>query len=299
MAYRFKRSESPRAGFRRIAGEQIAKALAELNNAELGQAAKVHQVRKRLKKLRALLWLVRPGLGKRYRRLDTVFRDLGRELSVARDAEVRLVTADAVVDGSREQEVQNLLATVNTLLKFDRNQVINTDAAMDGILESVGRELEAARLSIEQTPLKKIPAKGLLKRYVKIYKRSRKGLDTLAIHSSDDDWHQWRKALKHYWYQTLLLEGLWPAMMRARARELRRLTEWLGQDHDRALLRQFLEKEEFIDRNGAGYEILLALIDEERRELKCRSLILGSRICAEPVSAYRRRLATYWRLWKD
>ena len=63
MAYRLKRKETVVDGIRRIAHQQLARAAAELVDESLEPAAQIHQVRKRLKKLRALLRLVRVDIG--------------------------------------------------------------------------------------------------------------------------------------------------------------------------------------------------------------------------------------------
>jgi hypothetical protein len=61
MGYRFRHDdESVEAGLRRIAAEQLTKALASLDADALHEG--VHDARKRVKKLRGLLRLVRPGV---------------------------------------------------------------------------------------------------------------------------------------------------------------------------------------------------------------------------------------------
>src|SRR4030095_12488027 len=55
----------------------------------------VHELRKRLKKMRAVLRLVRDELGEEvFDRENGVLRDLGRKLSPARDATVRVSALD-------------------------------------------------------------------------------------------------------------------------------------------------------------------------------------------------------------
>ena len=51
MAYRLEADESVDSGVRRIAMEQVEKAIREIDDAELGSHETVHQVRKRCKRL--------------------------------------------------------------------------------------------------------------------------------------------------------------------------------------------------------------------------------------------------------
>ena len=79
MAYRFSVTDrSVQAGVRRIACEQIDKAIAEIENTELPLDETIFQIRKRCKKIRGLLRLVRPSFDG-YARENAIFRDAARE----------------------------------------------------------------------------------------------------------------------------------------------------------------------------------------------------------------------------
>src|SRR5882757_1483145 len=97
MAAALRRSESGTQGLRRIAREQIAKALEALDGKTLSDDA-VHSARKELKKARASLRLLRDALGDAvYKRENAALRDAARPLSEVRDAKVLLDTLDRVV----------------------------------------------------------------------------------------------------------------------------------------------------------------------------------------------------------
>ncbi|MEQ1713760.1 MAG: CHAD domain-containing protein, partial [Hyphomicrobium sp.] len=92
MAYRFKLDEPIQSGVRRIGGEQIDRAITELDSAA-GSVTAVHEARKCLKRLRALLRLARPALGETvFDRENTFFRETGALLSHVRDSEILLET---------------------------------------------------------------------------------------------------------------------------------------------------------------------------------------------------------------
>ena len=110
MAYRLKNKESISTEIKRIACEQTDKAIenltteiriasdnntdwsADTNIVEERQEA-IHDVRKRIKKIRAVIRLVRDDLGKEiYQQENHCFRDAGRRLSEVRDAQVLLET---------------------------------------------------------------------------------------------------------------------------------------------------------------------------------------------------------------
>src|SRR5918999_3919048 len=92
--YRLGEGEAVPEGVARIARGRIDHALDELcGKSDSSPEEAVHEARKDMKKLRALLRLVRGEVGdKTYRRESDAFRDAGRELAGVRDADVMLAT---------------------------------------------------------------------------------------------------------------------------------------------------------------------------------------------------------------
>ena len=86
MAYVLKRSESVPEGIRRMALEEIDSAASELSKRRRDRDEAIHEARKNIKKVRALLRLVQPELGDTYYQESSYLRDVGRKLSLFRDA---------------------------------------------------------------------------------------------------------------------------------------------------------------------------------------------------------------------
>src|SRR5690348_2703527 len=72
---------------RAVARDTLSEARTVLDDYERPDAVAVHDLRKALKRWRALLRLLEPFLGEDVRRLRAEARDLARELSGARDAQ--------------------------------------------------------------------------------------------------------------------------------------------------------------------------------------------------------------------
>src|SRR6516225_8981442 len=88
MTYRFKLQEPIGQGVRRVGLEQIEIAAAKLADKDDISTA-IHDARRCLKRLRALLRLIEPGLAEGlYRREDARLAGIGRLLSGARDLDV-------------------------------------------------------------------------------------------------------------------------------------------------------------------------------------------------------------------
>src|SRR5208283_2499584 len=89
MPFRFKKSESPAKGVRRVCRERIGAALGGLRKSR--HPAAVHGVRKEIKKLRALFRLVRGEIGRGvYRKGAKALREAAGSLTAPRDARVML-----------------------------------------------------------------------------------------------------------------------------------------------------------------------------------------------------------------
>jgi hypothetical protein len=133
LAYRFEQGESVEAGFRRIADEQLGKIVGRLKRQRDGETT-IHDARKSLKRLKALLKLVRRGLSsKDYRREYNTMRDAGRLLSGARDFEVMpgtLASLAAVSEGVDKAAVREVDAVLRRAKRdfeegWDRNQAVD------------------------------------------------------------------------------------------------------------------------------------------------------------------------------
>ena len=97
-AYRLEAGEPLPEGIVRIGHGRIDHALDELRGKSDSTAEEaVHEARKDLKKLRALLRMTQAELGEdTFRRENVCFRDAGRELAGVRDSDVMLETLRAL-----------------------------------------------------------------------------------------------------------------------------------------------------------------------------------------------------------
>src|SRR5436190_24224574 len=99
MAFRLKPNEAVRKGTRRVARRELEKARRTLRDRGSGEDERVHEVRRSLKKVRALLRLVRDGVGDdHYHRENERVRDAARPLTTVRDAKVLLGALDKLTD---------------------------------------------------------------------------------------------------------------------------------------------------------------------------------------------------------
>jgi hypothetical protein len=297
MAYRIRRKKSVQKSVRKVASEQIEKAIGEITNHELDRHATVHQVRKRCKKLRGLIRLVRPQFDD-YRWENAFFRDAARELSYVRDSQSIIECFDGLIGHFQDQIDQDAFARVREELTERRQRIADDKVGLDEKLdEFLGKMHEAkrraARWKIDGDGFSAVEG-GL----VKTYGRAREALRDAYEHPSTESFHEWRKRVKYHWYHARLLRRIWPDMMSMWRSGTGQLSDLLGDDHDLAVFRQTLCDDP--DRFGseADLQALIGLIDRRRAELQAEARPLGERLFAEKPKRLSSRFACYWKTWK-
>jgi CHAD domain-containing protein len=249
----------------------------------------IHNVRTTIKRLRALLRLIRPVVGETFfNRENTRLRMAGRRLAVARDAEVaRETLKNLSVSGKPEKK-----AVAAALADLESKTESGTD--LEKALSDTKEDLKATRRNLEQLPLVsgewEVVGAGLQE----VYRQSRKRMNTALQDRRDEAFHKWRIRVKNLFYELELLEPVWPKRMDKMTARLSKLQDKIGLDHDIAVLKAFLRKtpEKF-----GGTEVVDRVIRHlEGKSQKLRSAAepLGEKIFAEKPRRFARKLGRHW-----
>ncbi|QIG81353.1 CHAD domain-containing protein [Stakelama tenebrarum] len=298
MSYRFKDDdESLAAGMRRIAGDQIGRALRSIADAAEDRAEAVHDVRKRCKKLRGLIRLVRPGFAG-YAPENAAFRDIAKSLAGARDADALIDSYDLVADHYHHQIDRHAIASVRQRLTRDRKALAKEDDSA-ALLAAARAQLLAARERVRGWAIDGDEVEALRGGLHKSYKRGVKAMAQARRTGDPADFHEWRKRCKYHWYHLRLIRDAWPAPLTARAGEASALSDLLGHHHDLAVLRGVLAGEPERYGRAEDVELLVGLIDRRGAVLAARATGLGARLFGEAPDAMAERIAGYWRVWRD
>jgi CHAD domain-containing protein len=295
MAFCFKRRESVPKGIRRLGRERIDNVLKCLKKPRRSEA--IHGARKDIKKVRAVLRLVRTKIRQKdYHRLITLLREAANQLAPPRDAYIRTKTLRALSRHYEGQIKPGALRHIQLELRLNYDDEMKRFAN-----EKAAKSVERARRHVaKEWDRLKIGGKGwkaLRPGVNAAYTRGQEVFQLVLEDPSPANFHLWRKRAKDLWYQLTLLRRLWPEQMEPMAHELETLGEYLGDDHDLDMLRLNVE-DKCADANSREGETLKALIDERQRELRTAALALGSRFYAEKSSAFCDRIAGYWRVWR-
>jgi CHAD domain-containing protein len=271
-AYRLRLEEPLREEIVRVAVGRIDHALDELRgDTDSSPEQAVHEARKDMKKLRALLRLVGD---KAIRREAAVFRDAARELAGLRDADVMLATLDRLEAGT---------GPLRQALEAHR---IRTAGGAHGPASGAATAmLEEARERVAGWPLE---GDGFAEGLLRSYRRGRRAWRTARKEPSTENLHEWRKRVKDLWYHLSLLEEAWKPVMTALSDEAHELSDRLGDDHDLAVLLEWASE------HAPDSADLEPLVAGRRRELQHDAFVLGARLYADKPRAFVGRVERWW-----
>lgn len=279
------------SGIRRVALGEFDRAVAALSGHDLTEG--IHTARKALKRLRALLVLLggRPGK-KRTRTLDEGLRHLGRSLAEARDADVLLATLDSLA-----AEPDGALVDLRAALLAERDAAFGRTIGNRAFRSGVLAALAEARLAWSDGELAETLAgipddlgaveAGL----TRTHRRGRRRMARALSRGSEQDFHQWRKAVKALRYQLETLSTAWPEVIGGLAATADELGEILGAEHDLAALEALVTLRPDVVRDG---RLLTRLTGPARRRLQEEARPLGSALYAEEPEVFAGRMCAYW-----
>lgn len=292
MAYRFKLGEPAQKGARRIAVEQIDRAEKTLKSAH-GNGTAVHETRKCLKRIRALLRLVRPALGEAvYEAENRRLREIGAMLSQTRDAEVLVATLAKLDGGATPRERQ----AIQSLRKIvEENARAQNEATLRTRLKDVIPALAAARKSLSAIKLNTRGPAVLEQGLRKAYAKGRNRFERAYTELTDEAMHEWRKSVQDHWRHCTLLVRAWPELMTVRLESARELSQILGDDHDLSLLASFVRKLEGRTPTPAQKIVIEKLVEKNQNALRAMARPRGERLFLEGSTGHARRLGHLWK----
>jgi CHAD domain-containing protein len=297
LSFQFKVNRSTAKNVRRLARKQMDLALEALESPNREEA--VHEVRRRLKKLRALLGLVRPGLdGKTYRQEKDCLRDAGRLLREVRDAQALIGALDKLTARFAEEVPLQPFMDVHEGLQAHQQIVFGQTLEEENALEKVAEALHAARRRLKHWRPGRRGWSVLGAGLKQCFKRAAQAFTTASAEPTVENLHECRKQAKRLWNQLRLLRPINPEKVQELADQAKALTDNLGDDHDLALLHQILAEDGAAFGNRTGVRKVASLIVQRRTELQRAALEVGGPLFQEKPRKWVKRLGSYWVAWR-
>lgn len=255
----------------------------------------IHEVRKVLKRLRALVRLIRDDLGEtQYKSANIAFRDAGRLLSGARDQYVFRQCLEEIRSGYGKYLKVRVFKSLETRLQEQHNLELASLEKDKSDIDEVRKTLEEMVTEVKSWELKDTGFDNIGSSIARVYHRGHSALQTVMENPDPHKYHEWRKRVKYLYYQFGYIRALWPRRMQATEESLGTLAGLLGQDHDYAVFSQYLSSHPNLFKDEVHLLFLQRALERERMKLQEEALPLGQRLYAEETEAFVSRLEGYW-----
>jgi CHAD domain-containing protein len=213
-------------GLKRVAEEQL-RFIADRLREGKDLKEEIHDARKGLKRVRALLRLVKRDLGAAYSEENRRLRDLGRRFSELRDAHATVEAFDEFAKNRRL--VRKLGAVRAELVRKQLELEQGSDWAQ--LMKQASEEVVAAEKRVENWP-------QLIEPNLKSgYNKARMAWKAAENGRVADQFHELRKCTKAHLYQLRVLSG---GGFKDRLTTLKELSDCLGRQHNFVVLAEKL-----------------------------------------------------------
>lgn len=286
MNYKLKVGDEIPDRIREILRKQIRRAAAVLADRVDDGDEPIHDARKWLKKVRAMLRLVKPALGeKAWQREDRRIRRIAKRLAQRRDAEV----LDQTMKKLRRDHKES--ATRQALTKLRRSISVAQDALptkLRGKERKSRKKLKEARRRVKELPLEKLGWRELSQGIEATYRAGAEALAAADRTRAPEALHEWRKRVKDLWYQLRVLQLVRRDELGRMAEDAKQLSLRLGDDHDLFMVKGAAKTAKL---QRKDLKRIMGLVQEGRLELEEDALALGRRIYSESPEAFARRIS--------
>lgn len=299
MTFRFRVHEAVPAAVCRVARQELRGCILDLQEQQPNLHEAVHDFRKRCKKLRGLIRLVGCHLGADYELFNRELRDQARELAFLRDLQAQLEALDRLEGAQPQADGDRSFHHLKNFLVTSRDEAVQDQSRLDEAIDRVKRNVKRLYRRVAQWQIPDDGFDAIRDGLMETYRRARKAMRAALADPTDQAFHEWRKDVKYHWHHASLLVSIQPRLMRPHIWLADELAEYLGQDHDYAVLRQRL-----LDADGEGdfhkeRDVVLDALKREQQQVRQRSAQLGNCLLADSPKHLAKRWQIYWQTWQQ
>jgi CHAD domain-containing protein len=294
MSFEIKRKESVLKAVRRIGRKRAKKVQSALRHCETMEA--IHETRKDVKQLRAMLRLARSGLRRsEYCKLMSKLKQSAGMLAGPRDAFVKTTALDSLKSHYKHELAAHPFRAISQMLS---NECRKSRKGLSKKLKASGRAFKSICKDFDRLDLDGSGWRLLGPGVKRTYRDGRRAWRMAQQTGKSEHFHEWRKRAKDLYYQVRLLCRIWREQMDAMESELKQLGDFLGDAHDLFLLAGPEGAKELPKAPKEETGALIALAQKRQKELQMRALALGAKLYAEKPAFFCKRLKHYWQRWR-
>lgn len=257
---------------------------------------RIHEIRKTMKRSRAVLKLYRFATGESvYVEENALFRDISRHISDLRVGAVRIKTMGKLIKQGSIKGNTSFYKHLVEEMKAEHMERIHEMIVKEKVQRSIASILRNNRKRISHLAGFPCEFDMLSSGLKRMYRRCVVNLDTAMKQPSAENIHNFRKPVKYMWSQMVLLHPIWPLVFGQNIRNLDKLGERLGDEHDLAELEQYLWSHHYA--KAEAIEPLILAIRKERKRIQRNVWPLSRKVFAETPAAFAKRVHAYWKVW--
>jgi CHAD domain-containing protein len=289
MTFRLKRKTSIGPQLAHIVARESRKAAEEVAAASPAEES-VHEARKHVKKIRAVLHMLRSELGGDYDSLNNWNRSAAHRISAVRDADALIGTMKSLRK-RYPAVICTGFRTATATLEARRREAYARLAGRH--LSDITHMLERSRRSLRSSVRHAANGRSLRDGIARGYRRARHEMAQAAASTDDARFHLWRRRVKDHWYQMRLVEGF-STRAHARILALGRLQEWLGEHHNLSVLRGVILEQPQRFGDARSVDVVLGCIDKRQASLRQQAIRRGRSLFSAKPSSFRAQITQWW-----
>jgi CHAD domain-containing protein len=296
--FRISEKESVKESIVRILTEQVDSILRHCHDEQENVHVSIHEIRKSIKRIRAVLRLVRDEIGySTYFRENVFYRDLSRSISDLRTYNVLAITLEDIQKDLSPRIPEGSIKPLIESIKQDREALLAEVASNDRVFRDLSKSFMEGRSRIHTLPVQNNDFSAFSGGIRRMYRQARNYLEKSKSVADMHHLHDMRKRMKYLWYQVLVIKPVYPNQMKAMASSLESISEKLGVYHDLDVC------SEFILDNDTGLETSIEETLLEACEFKKSSMLPGilkksEAALSEEPKAFINRIGEYWKIYQ-
>ena len=276
------RDEPAKAGVWRIASALIDGALRPPGDDPVADG---HFLRTTTKRLRALLRLIRPAIGKGvFERENARLKRAASRLASSRDRAVAARTFQALAASAASRHSRR--ASNETAAGATRRA-----------MRLAARDLAQSRRSFQRMRIVSAGWEAFGPGLARVYRAARRRMQAAYAHPTDRAFHRWRIRLKQLGYQLEWLAEVWPKRFATMLKHLHQLEKKLGADHDLVVLRSMLETAPAWSDDADLIGQVKKSAVRKSQQLRRDSRPLGAKAFGEKPGRFGRQCRRHWQAW--
>jgi hypothetical protein len=256
----------------------------------------IHEARRHVKKVRAILRLVQPALGEAYSGANRRMRTANRMLAPIADGRAVVDTIGRLRKQYGTTLTRRTLTATRAVLD-ERAARIDRKADLDRVLPKVAAILRRERRRVAAWTLNARGFRAIGPGLEESIRGARHAMAQARRHPTAENYHVWRRRVKDLWFHVRLVDARCGGALTVDEHRLEALDGCLGEYHNVVLLEHILMSEALVSRQQTTRG--LHLLRRYQTELRQMALALAHRCLHEKPRRFVRRVEGLWQSAKN